>query len=211
MECGALSAAGSYGAGLAPYFLSLSAWIGAYVLFLLVKPLSARALAAGRSALRTAIGGWFTLAVIGVAQMAAMFGVVKVALGIEPVHPWLTALFLVLISAAFVAILQTLNVWFGAVGQFPGLVLMLTQLVTAGDTFPWQTLPEPLSALHRFLPMSYAVQGLRQLLYGGNLAIAWTDGAVLAGFLVAAIALTTWAARRNRVWTPTRLQPELVL
>ncbi|HEY8718578.1 YhgE/Pip domain-containing protein [Pengzhenrongella sp.] len=207
----ALSAAGSYGAGLAPFFLSLSAWIGAYVLFLLVKPLSQRALAAGRSSLRTALGGWFTPALIGVVQMAAMFTVVRLALGIEPVHPWFTALFLVLISAAFVAILQALNVWFGAVGQFLGLVLMLTQLVTAGGTFPWQTLPEPLSALHQFLPMSYAVQGLRQLLYGGNLGIAAGDAAVLAGFLLGALALTTWAARRRRVWTTTRLQPELVL
>ena len=207
----ALSAAGSYGAGLAPFFLSLSAWIGVYVLFLLVKPLSQRALAAGRSPVRIALGGWLAPAVIGVVQMAAMFTVVKLALGIGPVHPVPTALFLVLISAAFVAILQALNAWFGAVGQFLGLVLMLTQLVTAGGTFPWQTLPEPLNSLHRFLPMSYAVEGLRQLLYGGNLAIAVRDGAVLAAFGVGALALTTWAAWRRRVWTATSLQPELVL
>ncbi|WP_407344692.1 YhgE/Pip domain-containing protein [Pengzhenrongella phosphoraccumulans] len=207
----ALSKAGSYGAGLAPFFLSLSAWIGAYVLFLLVMPLSQRALAAGRSALRTAVGGWLTPAAIGVVQMGAMFGVVKIALGIEPEHPWLTALFLVLISVTFVAILQALNVWLGAAGQFLGLVLMLTQLVTAGGTFPWQTIPEPLLSLHRFLPMSYAVQGLRQVLYGGNLAIAVRDAAVLAAFLVVALAATTWAARGRRVWTAIRLQPELVL
>ena len=207
----ALSAAGSYGAGLAPFFLSLSAWIGAYVLFLLVTPMSHRALAAGRSALRTALGGWLTPALIGVVQMAAMFTVVKVALRIEPAHPWPTALFLVLISVTFVAILQTLNVWFGAIGQFLGLVLMLTQLVTAGGTFPWQTLPEPLTFLHGFLPMSYAVQGLRQLLYGGDLALAVRDGAVLVAFFAGSLALTTWAARRRRVWTAIRLQPELVL
>ncbi|MGV8966086.1 MAG: YhgE/Pip family protein [Cellulomonas sp.] len=207
----ALSVAGSYGAGLAPFFLSLSAWIGAYVLFLLVMPLSQRALAAGRSAVRTAVGGWLTPAAIGVVQMGAMFGVVKIALRIEPEHPWLTALFLVLISVTFVAILQTLNVWLGAAGQFLGLVLMLTQLVTAGGTFPWQTIPEPLLSLHRFLPMSYAVQGLRQVLYGGNLAIAVRDAAVLVAFGVASLAVTTWAARRRRVWTAIRLQPELVL
>jgi putative membrane protein len=207
----ALSAAGSYGAGLAPFFLSLSAWIGAYVMFLLVKPLSQRALAAGRAPLRTALGGWLAPAVIGVVQMAAMFAVVRLALDIEPVHPWLTALFLVLISVTFVAILQALNVWFGAVGQFLGLVLMLTQLVTAGGTFPWQTLPEPLNSLHWVLPMSYGVDGLRQLLYGGNLALGVRDSAVLAGFLIGSLAVTTWAARRRRVWTANRLQPELVL
>ncbi|ARK04529.1 hypothetical protein B8281_07075 [Cellulosimicrobium sp. TH-20] len=207
----ALSSAGTYGGGLAPFFLSLATWIGAYVLFLLVRPLSSRALAAGRSGLATALGGWLTPAAIGVVQVAAMFTVTKFALDIDPVHGVGTALFLVLVSATFVAILQALNVWLGAAGQFLGLVLMLVQLVTAGGTFPWQTIPEPLRSMHRFLPMTYAVEGLRQLLYGGNMATVTRDVTVLVVVLVAALALTTVAARKQRVWTIKKLQPELVL
>ncbi|GAA1730132.1 YhgE/Pip domain-containing protein [Isoptericola hypogeus] len=206
-----LSSAGTYGGGLAPFFLSLATWIGAYVLFLLVRPLSTRALAAGRSGLATALGGWATPAAIGVVQVAAMFAVTKFALDIQPAHGLATALFLVLVSGTFVAILQALNVWLGAAGQFLGLVLMLVQLVTAGGTFPWQTIPQPLQAMHRFMPMTYAVEGLRQLLYGGNLATVARDVTVLVGVLVVALACTTLAARRQRVWTVTRLQPELVL
>lgn len=207
----ALSSAGTYGGGLAPFFLSLATWIGAYVLFLLVRPLSSRALAAGRSGLATALGGWFAPAAIGVVQVAAMFTVTKFALDIDPAYGVGTALFLVLISATFVAILQALNVWLGAAGQFLGLVLMLVQLVTAGGTFPWQTIPEPLRSMHRFLPMTYAVEGLRQLLYGGNMATVTRDVTVLLAVLVGAVALTTLAARRQRVWTVKKLQPELVL
>lgn len=203
--------AGTYGAGLAPFFMSLAAWIGAYVLFLLVRPLSNRSLAAGRPAWQTALGGWLPPAVIGVAQVALMFTVVKFALDIDPVYAVGTAVLLVLASATFVAILQALNVYLGAVGQFLGLVLMLVQLVTAGGTFPWQTIPEPLRALHRFLPMSYTVEGLRQLLYGGDLATVARDVGVLLVVLAVALAATTFAAYRQRVWSPTRLQPELVL
>ncbi|MBF0722976.1 YhgE/Pip domain-containing protein [Sanguibacter inulinus] len=209
-----LTSAGTYGAGLAPFFLSLASWIGAYVLFLLVKPLSRRALAAGRSlwsSVATALGGWLTPAAIGVAQAALMFTVTKFALDIQPAYPWFTALFLVLVSATFVAILQALNAWLGAAGQFLGLVLMLTQLVTAGGTFPWQTIPEPLRSLHQFLPMSYGVDGLRHLLYGGSLTNVGTDAAVLALFLVGSLAVTTLAARKQRLWTVRTLQPELVL
>ncbi|TWG83529.1 putative membrane protein [Cellulosimicrobium cellulans J34] len=207
----ALSSAGTYGGGLAPFFLSLATWIGAYVLFLLVRPLSTRALAAGRSGLATALGGWFTPAAIGVLQVAAMFTVTKFALDIDPVHGVGTALFLVLVSATFVAILQALNVWLGAAGQFLGLVLMLVQLVTAGGTFPWQTIPQPLRSMHQFLPMTYAVEGLRQLLYGGNMATVARDVTVLVVVLAGALGLTALAARRRRVWTITTLQPELVL
>ena len=206
-----LARAGSYGAGLAPFFMSLATWIGGYVLFLLVRPLSQRALAAGAPAWRTALGGWLPAVVLGAAQVVLMTALVAFALDIRPVYGAYTVLLLLLASAAFIAVLQALNVWFGAVGEFLGLVLMLVQLVTAGGTFPWQTIPEPLLSVHRLLPMSYTVDGLRQTLYGGDLASAAGDAAVLAGVLVLGLVATTWAAYRRRTWTPNRLQPELVL
>lgn len=75
-------------------------------------------------------------------------------------------------------------------GQFLGLVPMLLQLVTAGGTFPWQTIPEPLRALHHLLPMPCAVQGLRQLLSGGSVSGAWRDAGILLLGLIAALGLS---------------------
>ena len=65
-------------------------------LFLLVRPLSSRALAAGRSGLAAALGGWFVPALIGVVQVAVMLGVTTFALDITPAHGLATAAFLVL-------------------------------------------------------------------------------------------------------------------
>ncbi|SDL02516.1 putative membrane protein [Nocardioides sp. YR527] len=203
--------ASSYGAGLAPFFLALGAWIGGYVLFLLVRPISTRALAANQTPLRIALGGWITPALIGVAQMVVVLVVVGLAVDITPVN-WLGTLgFLLLISATFIAIVHMLNALLGAPGQFLGLVLMVVQLVTAGGTFPWQTIPEPLHPLHHVLPMSYAVDGLRQLMYGGLSGRVVADALVLAAFLVGALLLTSHGARRQRVWTPKRVRPEIVL
>src|SRR5699024_9286583 len=119
--------------------------------------------------------------------------------------------FLALTSVTFIAMVHALNAWFGPVGQFLGLVLMVLQLVSAGGTFPWQTLPGPLRALHQVLPMSYSIDGMRHLMYAGDLTVLGTDCAVLAGYLVASLALTAVAARWKRVWTPARIKPELVL
>lgn len=47
----AITSAGTYGAGLAPFFASLAAWIGIYALFLIVKPVSRRAITALHSPL----------------------------------------------------------------------------------------------------------------------------------------------------------------
>jgi putative membrane protein len=205
------TSAGSYGAGLAPFFMSLATWIGAFVLFLLLRPLSRRALAAGQPALRTALGGYLPAAALGLAQVVVMYSVVTLVVDIRPVHPVATLGLLLLASAAFVAVVHALNAALGAVGKFLGLVLLILQLISSGGTFPWQTIPETLYPLHHGLPMGYAVDGLRHLVYGGDLGGVGRDAAVLAGYLVLGLACSTLAAYKQRVWTPSRLKPELVL
>ncbi|MBB5804922.1 putative membrane protein [Saccharothrix ecbatanensis] len=205
------TSAGSYGAGLAPFFLGLATWIGAFVLFLLLRPLSRRGLAGGQSPLRVALGGWLPGVLLGAAQVVVMFAVVTVVVDIRPAHPVGVLAFLLLVSATFVAVLHALNAMFGAVGKFIGLVLLILQLVSAGGTFPWQTIPVALYPLHYGLPMGYAVDGLRHLMYGGPLGGVGRDAVILVGYLVAGLALATLAAYRQRVWTPARLRPELAL
>jgi putative membrane protein len=205
------ASAGSYGAGLAPFFLSLALWIGAYVLFLLVKPLSSRALVAGQPSWRIAVGGWLPPALFGLAQGGLAFLVVFFVLRIHVAHPLAVLAVMSFTSITFVAILHALVARLGAVGKFLGLVLMVVQLVSAGGTFPWQTLPMPLSALHQVLPMSYAVEAIRRLMYGGSVAPVGGDLAALAAYLVLALVASTLAARRSRVWTAARVKPELAL
>jgi putative membrane protein len=116
-----------------------------------------------------------------------------------------------LASVTFAAIILALNVWLGSVGQFLGLVLMVMQLVTAGGTFPWQTLPGPLAALHNVLPMSYAVDGIRQLMYGGNPATAWADAGVLALWMLVALLISAIGVTRMTHFRTLRdLRPSLI-
>ena len=207
----AQTSAGSYGAGLAPFFMALAAWIGGYVLFMLVRPLSNRAMAANQTPFRVALAGWLTPAILGIAQMAIMVTVVVFAVGVNAANIALTLLFLIAVSATFVAIVHALNAWLGSAGQFLGLVFMVLQLVTAGGTFPWQTIPEPLYVIHYLAPMTYAVDGLRQLMYGGVGALVGWDLLVLLAWFVVAIFFSSRAARKQRVWTLQRVKPELSL
>ena len=211
VSTGSLSSAGSYGAGLAPLFMSLALWIGAYVLFLFVRPLSPRALATSQRSVRTALGGWLAPALVGLVQVAALVLVVGRGVDIKIAHPVLAFLFLCFTSMTFVAILHALAARLGAVGKFLGLVFMVVQLVSAGGTFPWQTLPAPLQAVHHVVPMSHAVDGLRRLLYGADLGPVLGSLGVLTAYLVVALAVSTIAARRSRMWTPKRIKPALEL
>ncbi|SMQ71465.1 YhgE/Pip domain-containing protein [Agreia sp. VKM Ac-1783] len=211
IDTSAVTKASTYGAGMAPFFISLAAWIGIYALFLIIKPLSKRALTALRKPGRVALSGLMTPAILGAVQMIAVFGIVTLALGYQVANPLGMLGFMIVTSVTYAAIILALNVWLGSVGQFLGLVLMVLQLVTAGGTFPWQTLPGPLAALHHALPMGYAVDGIRQLMYGGNLALAWADVAVLLAFLLGALALSWIGARRmTRTRTLRDLRPSLI-
>ncbi|MDN4642087.1 YhgE/Pip domain-containing protein [Agreia sp. PsM10] len=211
IDTSAVTKASTYGAGMAPFFISLAAWIGIYALFLIIKPLSKRALTALRKPVRVTAAGLMTPGILGAVQMIAVFGIVTLALGYSVANPLGMLGFMIVTSMTYAAIILALNVWLGSVGQFLGLVLMVLQLVTAGGTFPWQTLPGPLAALHHALPMGYAVDGIRQLMYGGNLALAWADVAVLLAFLLGALALSWLGARRmTRTRTLRDLRPSLI-
>ncbi|RCW39518.1 putative membrane protein [Halopolyspora algeriensis] len=201
----------TYGEGLAPYFLGLALWIGGFVLFLLMRPLSHRALAAGIAPWRTALGGWFPAAGVGTVQAVLLYATVVFGVGVRPASPWWTLGFLVLTSLAFTAVVHSLNAAFGPRGKFIALVFLVLQLVTAGGTFPWQTIPEPLHPLHQVLPLSYVVDGLRHLLYGGEIGNAIGSAGVLLCYLAAGLLLSTVAAFRQRFWTAARLKPELTL
>lgn len=201
----------NYGAGLAPFFAALAGWIGIYALFLIVKPVSKRAVTALRSPVRITLAGWLTPAGLGALQMVGLFTILAVALQFSFANPWAALGILLFASATYAAIVLALNVWLGSVGQFLGLVLMVLQLVTAGGTFPWQTLPGPLAALHHVLPMGYVVDAMRQVMYGGDVSRVGQDllvlGAwMLGGVLVAALGVTRMTHHR----TLRDLQPSLI-
>lgn len=209
VDTSSAASAADYGAGLAPFFMSLAIWIGAFVLTTRVRAYSTRAVAAGQPRLRVALGGWLAPAVIGVAQAVLAYLVIILGVGISTANPVLLLLFMCLISVTFTAIVNAIVMRFGLVGQFVALVLLVVQLISAGGTFPWQTLPEPLHPLHHLLPMSYAVDGIRRLMYGGSFVHLSLDIGVLLAYWAGAILLGTVAAGRLGTWTASRVKPQV--
>ena len=89
------------------------------------------------------------------------------------------------------------------------LAFLMLQLVSAGGIYPVETTAKPFQIIHPFDPMTYAVNGLRQLTVGGIDSRLWVSIAVLGGLLVASLGASSLAARRNRQWTMDRLHPPI--
>ncbi|CAM5595837.1 YhgE/Pip domain-containing protein [Streptomyces viridifaciens] len=206
-----LHPAGVYGRGLAPFFFGIALWVFGLFAYLFLRPVNTRALAARTRASTLAVAGWLPAAALGVLGALILYGVVSAGLGLHAQAPWKTVLLLSVGAAAFVAVDHCLRTAFGTAGDVLSLVLLILQLTASGGLYPMQTTPAPFQTVHPFLPMTYLVDGLRVTISGGPASHLTRDIAVLAGFGVLFLALTSLALCRRRVWTVSRLHPDLDL
>lgn len=200
----------TFGTGFAPFFLPLALFIGALIIWMLLTPLQSRPIVNGLGALRVVLASYWPALLIAACQVVVMYAVVHFAVGLHAKYPLATVAFLLLIAATFLAIIQAFNSVFGvAVGRVITLAFLMLQLVSAGGIYPVETTATPFQWIHPFDPMTYAVNGLRQLTVGGIDSRLWVAVAVLSGLLAAALAASSWAARRNRQYTMERLHPPI--
>ncbi|MFT4298935.1 MAG: YhgE/Pip domain-containing protein [Aeromicrobium sp.] len=205
-----LNAVGTYGDGLAPYFMALALWVGAMSVYLLLRPLSPRAVASTTGCVRAALAGFFPGTAVALLQVALLTAVLLWVVGVDAAQPWLMLGLGTLTALVFVAINQTLIAWFGGAGRFLAIAFVCLQLASSGGTYPIETSPGLFTVLHHLLPMTYAVHGLRAATAGGTAGVG-QDVFALACFGLLALVLTMVAAKRHQRVTITRLHPTLVV
>lgn len=201
--------AGVYGRGLAPFFFAIAIWVFGITVFLVMRPISLRALAGRASSARIAIAGWLPIAGLCLVGSWILLAVAWFALGLNPVNVGGAIGLVALAVVAFTAIAHLLRTAFGVVGSALTLVLLMVQLTACGGLYPVETLPLPLRAIHPYLPMSYLVDGLRIVFTGGPSDHLWRDVAVLGGTAVIALSLTVFAVSRRRRLRLADLHPVL--
>ncbi|TFD38638.1 YhgE/Pip family protein, partial [Cryobacterium sp. TMB3-12] len=206
------NASDSFGEGFAPFFLALATFVGALITWLILRALPTRALASAASGLRATMTGFLPAMAIGLSQVVIMVLVLVYGIGLTPAH-WLgMSVFIYLTTLAFLALQQMFIILLGtAAGRVVSLVLLMLQLSSSGGTYPVETTPEFFQILHPWMPASYVVTGLRQLITGGIDSRLWLSVLVLVGILVGSIAVSAWSASRQRMWTITRLHPEMTI
>ncbi|MGW5879328.1 YhgE/Pip family protein [Nocardiopsis terrae] len=199
----------NYGTGFAPFFVPLSLWVGAMVVFMVLPALSSRALASSSASWRVALAGRVVPLLLGWAQVAVMMAVLHLGLGLDT-RNWPALIgFLLLTSAAFTATVQYLNVKFNAAGRVVALALLVLQLTSAGGTYPIETSPAFFQAIGPYLPLHWAVTAVRHLIGGGDMDLVWQAVGVMSLWLVVPLLLTWLTVARKRVWTMSTLYPAL--
>ncbi|MFE0269139.1 YhgE/Pip family protein [Nocardiopsis alba] len=199
----------NYGTGFAPFFVPLSLWVGAMVVFMVLPALSDRGLASSSPSWRVALAGRMVPMMLGWAQVLVMMGVLHVGLGLESRNWPLMLAFLLLTASAFAATVQFLTVRFGAAGRVIALALLVLQLTSAGGTYPIETSPTFFQAIAPYLPLHWGVTAMRHLIGGGDMNVVAQAFGVMGLWLVVPLLLTWLAVARKRVWSMSTLYPAL--
>lgn len=180
----------NYGSAFAPYFMSLSLYVGAILMFFgiyldaddRIKILSRHS---DKKIVRV-----ISFAGIGVAQAVALGLICQFVLGlsIDNIPAFYGSC--ILISLVFISIVEFLIVNLKDLGKFLSIALLVLQLTSCGGTFPMETTPGLFRWLYPYMPMTYSVNLLKENTVNFNFAAVRYDVYVLLGIFVLFTGLT---------------------
>lgn len=167
----------NYGTGFTPYFIPLSLWVGALMMFFIITDKVDDDLDAKPASI--VIGKFLSYGFIGVLQ-ALLASVVVLMLGLKPSSIPLYILFNIFLSFVFIAIIQSLVFLLGQAGRLLAIVLLILQLTSSGGTFPLEVVPKFFKVLNPIMPFTYATSGLREIISGVDYSVLTNNIFVLA-------------------------------
>ncbi|MDB1145095.1 MAG: YhgE/Pip domain-containing protein [Alcaligenaceae bacterium] len=185
----------NYGTAFAPYFLSLSLWVGSLILVigLYYDPMGRF----GRfdhnyNHKRFQLFNYLGLVLLGGLAFAFLNRVVF-NFGLK--HLVLYVLSIELIFVAFFLIVYGLILWFKDPGKFAAILLLILQLSASGGTFPIETTPPFYQSLYALMPMRYSIALLKEALITVEKDFLTANLAVMsgiAGVFFVLVFLTAW-------------------
>ena len=174
-----VNAVANYGTGFAPYFILLSLWIGAIMMFFVIS--TNVETDEKTSKFNKVIGKFLSYAFVGVLQ-ALLVSIVVLSLGLHPTNTPLYILIIVFLSLVFISIIQCLISLFGDAGRVFGIILLILQLTSCAGTFPLEVVPNLFKVLNPFMPFTYGMEALREVISATtiNYSLVGKDIAILA-------------------------------
>lgn len=192
----------NYGTGMAPFFVSISLYVGA---LLLTTVFALRDnFAPQPSGFLWWLSKYSVMAAVSIGQALLVTLVLTGVVGLNPINSVDFGLYTLFVSLIFMAIIQLLVTLGDNVGRFFAIILLVLQLAATSGTFPVELGPNGLQTIHRFLPITYTVEGFRSILSTGDYELLRQDvwlllvyWAIAAGITI--LMLTALVRRRKRL------------
>lgn len=178
----------NYGSANAPFYTTLSIWVGALLLSNLIStnvhPIDMRK---EYTLSHVYFGKLIIFLFIGILQSLIVSVGNLLLLGVYTKHPVFFVVFSMLISIVLMTIVYTLVSIFGNIGKGLAIILLVLQLSSSGGTFPIDVTPPFFQAIHPFLPFTYAINLLREAVAGAIPVLVMKYISILLIFMVLAL------------------------
>jgi putative membrane protein len=178
----------TFGSGFAPYFISLGLYVGALLLTIIYDLGKPAGLAT--AGWNIALSKFFITILMSIGQALLIDIVVLKGLGLQVDHPWTFIAFTLLTSMSYMAIIQWLAGSFNNEGRFIAIVILIFQLVTSGGAYAIELIPKWLQSVSHILPMTYSVNGFRNIIDGHQHQLFEQNVSILLLFIVGGLLLS---------------------
>lgn len=150
------------GTAMAPYMLSVALFIAPITINMLYDTFNPK------KRPTSGIAWWASkmsvLGLVAVLSASIVFFALTGMLGLKPLYPAKTLAFLILTSLTFTSLVTLFNLLLGKIGAFLMLIFMILQLGGSAGTYAIQLSNKFFMGISPYLPMTYTVSGLRQLI-----------------------------------------------
>ncbi|TQR28449.1 YhgE/Pip domain-containing protein [Lysinibacillus sphaericus] len=179
-----LSNVPNYGAGIAPYFLSLALFVGG-IMAANILPLGRRELLKVTGTVHF-INKLGLVYVVGLIQTLIVDLVVLLGFKLTVASVPLFILSSIIVSLTFMTFILMLIILFGNLGKLLAVTLLVFQLATCGGTFPGELENPMLARIGGFLPMAHSLKSFQEVVSLGGWSNLITQGCILLIYLLLA-------------------------
>lgn len=192
MKTKALYPVENYGSAMAPFYSTLSIWVGGIILVAMVKVTASANLKRALRPLKPYqiyFGRYLLFMVLGLIQSGLICLGDLYFLGIQCEHPFLFLLAGWVSSIVYVNIIYTFTVSFGDGGKAVCVVLLVMQVAGSGGTFPIEVAPEIFRKIYPLLPFTHSMTAMRECIAGFYGYTYWIELGKMGLFLCASLFL----------------------
>ncbi len=195
----------NYGIALAPYFISLSLWVGALVLIIvLFYDANDRFHVFSRNYYNK---NHQLLAYLGLINIqATIFStLLYVFFNLNLTNDLLLIVSIFLISASFFMIIYFFILAFGDFGKLLAIIMLILQLCASGGTFPIETTPVFFQKVYPFMPMRYSIGLIKESIVDIERHFLTNNLVVIIGLFIVFLILNLIVIQIRKLLQP---QPE---